>query len=188
MMVRGVRAAALTIALVALLGVDTAVAQTPAARLVLEIEAESRVGRQVAVGAYLVDPAGNPVRGELVTFYADVEFMNTLDNMEIGRALTDDTGLAFLAYRLKRSGDQTIVARFSGNEVFDGAEASASLRVAPGPQTYELETPFRIPGVNVYIVGLVLAAVWGIYLGTMALFWLISRAEGPESRGPSITR
>ncbi len=171
---------ALMLALTAALSAVPVAAQEPVPDLALVVEPESAVGKEIAVEAYLLDPAGNPVQGEVVTFLLDVEFLNNFGKAEIGQTITDEDGRALLVHILKQDGEQTITARFAGNNVFAAAEVSTSLSVAPGPATYEEEPLFRIPGANITVVVIVLATTWGLLLMVMGLLWLIGHA-GDES-------
>lgn len=178
--------ALLALTLLAVLGPAQVAAQQPVPDLTLGFQPESAVGDEVALGAYLLDPAGNPIRGERVTFSTDVEFMNTLGTVVIGRATTDENGLALLVHEPKTQGERTITARFAGNEVFAPAETSQPISIAPGPPTYHAEALFRIPGANVGTVVAVLGVVWGLYLLVVGLFLLIARARHTPHAGTEV--
>ena len=100
-------------------------AQQPTPELILGFEGQASLGEAVAVSAYLVDPAGNPIQGETVTFSIDAEFMNTLGRVEIGRATTDSTGLVLIMYQPTLTDQRTIAAKFGGNEIFEAAMATS---------------------------------------------------------------
>ena len=175
---------ALVIFLAALVGLKPAYAQQPQPEIILGFATEPVVGEESAIVAYLLDPAGNPIQGELVTFSVDAEFMNTIGRLDIGRMYTDENGLALLVHTPKLSGEKSVKASFAGNEIFAPAQSIRSIEVAAGDETYEQEAIFRIPGVNIGIVVVVLIAIWSTYLSVVGLFWLISRAgsgEGPEA-------
>lgn len=160
------------------------IAQQPEPELVLGFEAESKIGKGLAVAAYLVDPAGNPIQGEVVTFSIDAKFMNTLGRVKIGEATTDETGLALLLYMPRLSGERTIKAQFLGNDVFAATDTLKPILVAEGPEVFSEEIPFRIPGANIGVVIGVLIVIWALYLLIVGLFWRISRAgdsQGVES-------
>ncbi|MBI4339234.1 MAG: Ig-like domain-containing protein [Chloroflexi bacterium] len=173
--------------LLALLSPAAALAQQPIPQLVLGVQPSSPVGNPMVVAGYLLDPAGNPISGQTVAFSTEAEFMNTLGSFEIGQAVTDDRGLAYVQYVPKEVGTSTITARFAGNDVFAPLTTSSPLEVTEGKATYKQERPFRIPGADVRLVVVLLSGVWSLYLLVTVLFWLISRAgDRPprEAGGP----
>lgn len=169
--------------LLAILAPATAGAAQPVPQLVPGFQPQAPTGSRLVVAAYLIDPVGNPISGQAVTFSSDAEFMNTLGNIQIGQAVTDDTGLASFVYIPKSVGAHTITARFAGNAVFAPVAASSPLQVTEGEATYQEEQPFRIPGANVNLVALILTTVWGLYFVVTILFWRISRSG--KSSGPA---
>ncbi|MBI4313072.1 MAG: Ig-like domain repeat protein [Chloroflexi bacterium] len=168
--------------LLALLAPATAGADQPVPLLALGFEPETATGDRIVVSAYLMDPASNPISGQEVTFRIDAEFMNTLGNVDVGTATTDNAGLAYILYAPKSEGEHTITARFVGNEVFAPASAESAITVTPGAATYQQEQPFRIPGADIRLVVVALSLVWGLYLVVTVLFWLISRSGSQASQ------
>ena len=156
----------------------------PEPELVVGFEANGTVGERVALSAYLVDPAGNPIRGQTVTFLLDVKFMNVITSIELGQDVTDETGLALILNTPRTSGEVTIRARFEGNDVFAEASSFDVITVAEGDPVFEQIEPFRIPGANVSLVVAVLVIIWTTYLGVVGLFFRISRqGESGEEVG-----
>lgn len=149
--------------------------------LTLELPPEAGVGDSVAIDAYLRDQEGNPIPDQPVVFYTETAFLNTYDNTVIGRVTTDENGRARLQYTLRSSGETKLTARFEGNAQWSGAKAKGSFTVSPGPQLYQEEVPFRVPGVNVALMAIILGTVWSIYLGVMILLLMVSRAGTRES-------
>ncbi len=152
-----------------------AAALQPEPRLVLGFQPQAFTGERVVLSAYLMDPAGNPISGQPISFSMDAEFMNVLGNVQIGRATTDQTGLAAFVYEAKSEGSHAVTAAFAGNQVFAPAAASSSLTVKQGVPTFIEPEPFRIPGANISTLVLVLGTVWGLYLVVGLYFWAISR-------------
>lgn len=150
----------------------------PEPDLILGFEVDGAVGERIALSAYLVDPAGNPIRGQAVTFSIDVDFMNVITTLELGQRVTDETGLALLLHDPRSAGDQTIRARFDGNDVFAAVSTFDVLTVAEGEGVFEQIEPFRIPGANVSLVVAVLVILWSTYLAVIGLFFLISHDGG----------
>lgn len=152
----------------------TASADQPEPQVVLGFQPQAQAGEAIAVAAYLVDPVGNPIMGEEITFTIASTFLNVDGPMEIGSATTDANGLALLPYAPRIGGERVVTARFAGNEVFAPARASEALLVTQGPNLYEEFSPLRIPGANIWMASAVLAVVWGVFLYICVLIWRIA--------------
>ncbi len=121
--------------LLILLAPALALAEQPVPLLSLGFETQAPAGNRLVVAAYLLDPAGNPISDQAVSFSTDAEFMNTVGDVSIGEAITNDNGLAYILYVPKSLGEHTITARFAGNEVFAPVSASSPVTVTAGPTT-----------------------------------------------------
>ncbi len=163
--------APLVVAAAALSSPLAASADLPMSEIVLTIQLGAREeplqGEEVGLAAYLIDPSGNPIAGEEVTFTVDDVFLNVAGQVEVGRVKTDETGLAAVVFEPRRAGENLVTASFPGNDVFEGARSTEKLTVASGPQLYRETTPFRIPGANVWMVTTIVGVVWGIYVVAM---------------------
>lgn len=163
-----------------LFGVSPLAAEQPEPQLIVGLPEEAGLGEHILIAAYLLDPVGNPVAGQGITFFVEAEFMNTLGLMEIGQSKTDESGLAVFTYEVKLAGDRNITARFAGNDVFASASASVPILIAYGGETYIEEMPFRVPGLNVWAVVTLIGLVWGIYLFVGAMLIVLARARDSE--------
>lgn len=148
---------------------STAAAQQPVPLVHIGLEESALPGEIIAASAYLVDPLGNPVYDAEIHFTYAVEFLNTEDSVEIGTAITDDTGLALLTWEPRSEGEINITASFEGNDVFAPANSVRSLEVLPGEQLYRELPPYRVPGANVWLTTGLIATVWIIFIGSLAL-------------------
>lgn len=146
-------------------------AQQPVPDVVLWLAEEADAGEEITVSAYLLDPAGNPIAGEVITFTAEVSFLNRTGHARIGRLVTSENGLATMGYEPRVEGEQRVTASFEGNQVFTPARASRTLTVLPSGQLYTEATPFRLPGANMWMVVAILLVVWSIYVFVMLLVW-----------------
>ena len=161
---------AVTVALTGLQGwSSTASAQQPVPNVNLGFEPSALPGETIAVSAYLTDPLGNPIYDAEIEFHYDVEFMNVTDSVEIGTAITNDTGLALLTWQPRSNGENHIVASFAGNDVFAAASDTRILEVLPGEQLYRELPPYRIPGANMWLTSGLIATVWLIFIFSLAL-------------------
>jgi hypothetical protein len=148
---------------------SNASAQQPAPVVHIGLEESALPGEIIAVSAYLVDPIGNPIYDAEIHFTYAVEFLNTEDSVEIGTAVTDDTGLALLTWEPRSEGEINITASFEGNDVFTPASSIGTLEVLPGTQLYRELPPYRIPGANVWLTTGLITTVWIIFIGALAL-------------------
>jgi hypothetical protein len=144
-------------------------AQQPVPSLNLGFEPTALPGETLAISAYLTDPLGNPIYDAEIEFSYDVEFMNVTDSVEIGSAITDDTGLALVIWHPRSDGDNHIVASFAGDDVFTPANDMQVLEVLPGTQLYRELPPYRIPGANVWLTTGLITTVWVIFIFSLAL-------------------
>ena len=144
-------------------------AQQPVPSINLGFEQSALPGETIAVSAYLTDPLGNPIYDAEIAFHYDVEFMNVSDSVEIGTAITDDTGLALVTWQPRSDGENHIVASFAGNDVFTEASDTKILEVLPGEQLYRELPPYRIPGANIWLTSGLITTVWGIFIFSLAL-------------------
>jgi hypothetical protein len=169
---------------------SSASAQQPTPIVHIGIEESALPGEIIAVSAYLVDPLGNPIYDAEIHFTYAVEFLNTEDSVEIGTAITDDTGLALLTWEPRSEGETNITALFAGNDVFAPASSVGTLEVLPGQQLYRELPPYRIPGANVWLTTGLIATVWIIFIGSLALvgwanFKTRNEPHAPEQTGGS---
>jgi hypothetical protein len=148
---------------------STASAQQPVPIISLGFEESVVPGQTIAVSAYLVDPLGSPIYNAPISFGYDIEFLNVSDSVDIGTAVTDETGLALLTWEPRSEGSINITATFEGNEVFAPATGASPLEVLPGGQLYRELPPYRIPGANVWLTTGLITTVWVIFIGSLAL-------------------
>ncbi len=158
-------------------------ADLPEPDLFVGFESQAAVGETIAIAAYLSDPADNPIAGAEIVFFAEISFMNASDDVEIGLAITDQTGLALLSYVLRMEGERSVKARFAGNQVFAPAEDSRTIVVASGPQLHRELSPIRVPGANVQMAAAILSAVWVAFLFALWQVWRIARVGEDLSGG-----
>lgn len=166
----------LAIMLVWLVMAGTAAAQDSAStRLELYLPSGNAVGQEMTVEARLTDAAGAAIAGVEVVFQREVTFLNTVDKLELGRAVTDEQGWAALTLVPRSEGSMAISAQFVGNDPYGPASANDTASIATGPQLYVEEAGVRVPGISVALLAGLLGTVWGIYMVVMLLIWLIAR-------------
>jgi hypothetical protein len=157
-------------------GVHPASAEQPVPDLYLGFEESVSVGDPVVVTAYLVDPAGSPIRGVQIDLIRNATFLNVSGSVSLGSLLTDDSGKVAVSYIPATEGEITINAVFAGSETFAPVTDSGVLVVLPGPEQYREEPPFRVPGTNIWMVVGIIGTVWAFYLIAFAALFRIGSA------------
>lgn len=148
---------------------------------------EVSLGDTVTVRVAVTDGKGAPVAGAAVVLLSPATFGSASSEMKLGQAVTDASGRASFSYEGRREGEQTLIARFSGNGSYAPAEASVALSVKGSAQLYHQEAGVKVPGIGVWILVLLLSAFWSIYMVVMVHITLIARQgrEAPVVSGGS---
>lgn len=168
------------LAVMYLLAAGVASAAQPA-HLELLLPGEGKIGSDATVKAILTRDDSSPIEGMEVVFFTKAQFANVNGELEIGRSVTDNQGAASFIYSPRTMGEQSIIARFSGNDEYESIEISGKIIVQPGPQLQIEVSGINVPGVGVWIFALAVGVVWGIFFSIMVLLELIAR------RGANIT-
>ncbi len=127
------------------------------------------VGGIVDVPVALQSADGAPLRGATVIFYLHTSFAGVEGEAEIGRAMTDENGVAALAYRPRLAGQHEIRMEYvtpAGGEV---EATSVVVDITGSGQLIHSPAGVDVPGVGVELLMVVLAIVWSI------LFWVALR-------------
>lgn len=176
------RLAVVGLALVMLLG-GAGTASAQAGELAVTMPQSSMVGEQASLAATLTDAAGQPVSGADILLYLNAKFGNVSGQVEVARAITNAQGVATFSYVPRSWGEQSLAAKFAGSTRVDAVETTVSLLVEPGPQMHRDEVGIVVPGVGPWVVALVFATIWGIYLIMVLLLGLISATEPLPPQG-----
>jgi hypothetical protein len=146
----------------------------------MEVEAgpDVALGDRVTVRVGVTDGQGGPVAGAIVVLLSPASFGATSGEMRLGQVTTDDLGWASFTYEARREGQQTLIARFPGNEGYAPAEASLDISVYGSTQLYQQEAGVRVPGIGVWLLVFLLSAFWCVYLVVMGHITLIAREGG----------
>ena len=146
---------------------------------------EATVGEVLRIPVDLRAGDGTPLQGATVIFYLHVSFAGVVGEAEIGRAVTDETGVATIAYRPRLAGHHEL--RMEYVTPGDGAVevTSTAFDVTGGEQLYRSAAGIDVPGVDVGLLMAVLATVWSILFWVALRLVAIARAGG-ESRTPGL--
>ncbi len=162
------------------------IAQQPEPLIDIGFQETAFAGEHIAIGAYLIDPAGNPVYDAEISFELAVEFMNVSDSVDLGTAITDENGLAMIEFEPRIQGFNGITARFAGNDVFAPIASTGQLEVESDGQVYREFKPYRIPGANMWLTAGLITVVWIVFTGSLGLIGWVNYKTRKEREGSSV--
>lgn len=139
---------------------------------------EGSLGEMVRIPVALQAEDGAPLEGTTVVYYLRVVFAGVTGEAEIGRAVTDATGVATLAYRPRVAGHNEIRIEYVTPGEGAVEVVSTAFDVTGAAQLYRSSASVDIPGVNGGLLMAVLGTVWSILLWVVLRFVVIARAGG----------
>lgn len=142
----------------------------------LDVPDQPAIGRPMEVQAHFHSASDEAIPNLTVTFHEEVTFGGVTSDVELGRAVTDEDGYAALTYEPRTAGTHQIHVRYAYE---DGEEedAAASITVpAAGEQLYRSTAGVKIPGLNVWLLMALVAAVWTILISVAVRVIAIARA------------
>ena len=130
---------------------------------------EVAIGETVAIPVALRTADGSPLAGTVVTFYLHMAFAGVEGEAEIGRLVTDESGVASLAYRPRLAGHHELRMEYLAAGAAEAESTTTVIEVTGGAQLYHSPAGVDVPGVGVELLMVVLGTVWTI------LFWVVLR-------------
>jgi len=130
---------------------------------------EVAIGETVAIPVALRTADGSPLAGTVVTFYLHMAFAGVEGEAEIGRVVTDESGVASLTYRPRLAGHHELRIEYLAAGATEVETTSTVIEVTGGAQLYRSPAGVDVPGVGVELLMVVLGTVWTI------LFWVVLR-------------
>ena len=130
---------------------------------------EVAIGETVAIPVALRTADGSPLAGTVVTFYLHMAFAGVEGEAEIGRVVTDESGVASLTYRPRLAGHHELRIEYLAAGATEVESSTTVVEVTGGAQLYRSPAGVDVPGVGVELLMVVLATVWTI------LFWVVLR-------------
>lgn len=140
------------------------------------------VGQNVSLAVDIHTPDGAPIPGTMVTYYLHMSFAGVEGEAEIGRALTDDAGIAIISYKPRAAGTHTVRMAYLAPGASAAEEVVATFEVAGGTQLYRSAGGVDVPGINAGLLMVVLGTVW-LILASVA-FRLVGIARAGSEAGP----
>ena len=142
------------------------------------VPSSATLGQVLRMPVALQAEDGAPLQGTTVVFYLHAAFAGVTGEAEIGRAVTDETGVATLVYRPRLAGHHEVRMEYltPGEEAVE--VVNTAFDVAGTEQLYRSAANVEIPGVSGGLVMAVLGTVWSILLWVAFRFVAIARARG----------
>src|SRR3990170_2592937 len=129
---------------------------------------------------------GEAVPGATITFFMDGSFGGVEGKVLLGQALTDKDGVAHLSYLPRTAGEHQLHVEYMTPGSSDPEVATWSHDVSGATeQLYRSSAGVTIPGLNVWLLMGVLAAVWAILLSVAARVIAIAGAGSEAAAGAS---
>lgn len=182
--------ACLIAAIAAFVGSGVSMAQSPAGGpTVLTLFLPTvpvAVGDRFEAAVTLTDLNGKPIANAVVTLTSTVVFMNAGGDVVVGRVVTDAQGRGLAVLAPRTDGQMVVNAQFAGDPAYTPSLVTTSIAVLPGPAQFHYEGGVGVPGVGVYLLVLLLGAVYTTYLVVMGLVTRIASAgtwEPTDERG-----
>jgi hypothetical protein len=142
------------------------------------------VGESVSLAVSLGTPEGAPLAGATVTYYLHMSFAGVEGEGVIGRAVTDDDGVAAIHYLPRAAGLHEVRIEYLAPGAETVEEVLGNFDVAGGTQLVRSAGGVDIPGINPGLLMVVLGTVWLILLSVAFRLVGIARAGGAaEPRG-----
>lgn len=141
------------------------------------------VGDSVDIQAVLhAAHGGEAVAGATVTFYMDGSIGGVDGEVMLGQSVTDENGIAALNYQPRSAGEHQLRVEYLTPGASEPEETTWSHTVTGAPgQLYMSSAGVQIPGLNVWLLIAVVAAVWVVLL-SVALR-VVAIANAPTDAG-----
>ncbi len=125
---------------------------------------------------------GLPVANAAVTLYASETFGRVSGDVELGQTMTDQNGVAVVRFHPMSAGEHEVRVQYvtAGGKEPEVTTASVTL---PGitTQLYQSSAGVQIPGLNVWLLIALVAAVWAILLSVAVRVIAIAHAGNDEA-------
>ncbi len=166
----------------------TGTARAAHVRVDLSLPDQPAIGQPTEIQAHFHSESDAVIAGMTVTFHEEVSFGGVTGDVELGRAVTDENGVATLTYEPRTAGTHEILVHYTYGDG-EAEDAAASLTVpATGQQLYRSTAGVKIPGLNAWLLMTLVAAVWAILLSVALRVIAIAHADdaSPMGRAGSI--
>ncbi len=141
---------------------------------------QASVGQPADVQVTLRSPDGNTTLTNIpVTFYTDASLGDVKGQVVLGRAVTDNNGVASLNFEPRVAGEHQIRVEFAAPGETQPQAATTTISVAGSTtQLYQSTAGIQIPGLSVWVLIAVVSIVWAILLSVALRIVGIARDGG----------
>lgn len=146
---------------------------------------EATVGDTVPV-IVTVTENGAPVAGAIVLLSRDATFGGVSGPVEIGRATTDEAGVADLSY-VQRAAEETTIFRVNVVDS-DALVEFTVISVGEAEQIFESDFGIDLPGLGGWVLIALIAGLWTIILSTVLRLRSVASEEPGSSGSPKPKR
>ena len=144
----------------------------------IAVPSQATVGHPVQARVSLHSAGdGSAIANAPVTFYSEASFAGVTGDVELGRSVTDENGVAILNYQPRSAGDHQIRVAYASPGDGEPEVTTISVSVAGGPQQlYRSTAGIQIPGLNVWLLIAGVTGVWAILFSVALRVIAIARA------------
>jgi hypothetical protein len=142
------------------------------------------VGEIVPLAVDVRTPEGAPLPGTTVTYYLHMSFAGVGGEAQIGRAVTDQNGVATIGYQPRAAGLHELRMEYLPPGATAAEQVMGAFDVTGGPQLVRPSGGVDIPGINSGLLMAVLGTVWLILLSVAFRLVAIARAGGATGPAP----
>lgn len=121
---------------------------------------------------------GLPVANAPVTVYSHATFGGVTSEVELGTAVTDERGVAVLDYTPRAAGSHELRIEHAAPGGIEHEATTTTISVTGASQLYASASGIQVPGLNVWLIIAVVAAVWFLLFSVGVRVFAIARAEG----------
>jgi len=122
--------------------------------------------------------AGLPVANAPVTVYMDAAFGGVTGEVELGKVVTDERGVAVLNYVPRAAGSHQLRIEHLAPDGLEHEATTATISVVGAPQLHTSASGIQIPGLNVWLIIALVAGVWFLLFSVGLRVFTIARANG----------
>ena len=126
---------------------------------------------------------GKPLNDATVVFYAAKEFAGVTGEAVLGSAVTNDAGVATFTMTVHIAGVQGVRVEVIGDQ--ETQDHLVTIPVTIGDQLHQSEAGVDLPGLGAWVVVVVVAAAWVIFLAAGRSVLAASRVPANENRAES---
>lgn len=119
---------------------------------------------------------GLAVADTLVTVYTDASFGGVSGEVELGKAVTDENGIAVVSIQPRSAGEQELRVQYLPPGDTEPQVITTSISVSSAPQLHKSAAGVQIPGLNVWLIMGAIGLVWSVLLSVGLRVLAIARA------------